>query len=258
MKFVRSLALGIMLLFICCSALAEQPVAKAYKAKDSITIDGVLDDWQLDSPMILNSEEQLIRDAKTWHGIEDLSCVTYVMWDEEAMYLGIDVTEDSPFGAIEMLPLDGEDNFKILFSTDPSADPERTAYGTCDWMLYLIVDNDAWDTAIERSMIPLENRGRFVSKGMVGGEDVLNGYEKAVTVKVGGFIYEAKIPWQNFSNKNIPVYEPKSGDCINFDFVITDIGYPCPGTQYIPQMAWTGDISINYNPSAWGRLLLVD
>ncbi len=258
MKLIRSLILLAMALLLCGSAFAEQPQASAHKAQTPIIIDGVLDEWVLDSPMILNSEEQLIRDAQTWHGKEDLSCVTYVMWDEENLYLAVDVTEDSPFGAIEMLPLDGEDNFKVLFSTDPTADPARTTYGTCDWMLYLIVDNVYWDTAIERSMIPVETRGRYVSKGMTGGEDVLNGYEKAVTTNASGFIFEARIPWENFSNKQIPVYVPQAGDCINFDFVITDIGYPCPGTDYIPQMAWTGDISINYNPSGWGRLLFVD
>ena len=43
--------------------------------------------------------------------------------DETNLYLAVDVTEDTPFGAIEMLPLDGEDNFKIYISTDPAADP---------------------------------------------------------------------------------------------------------------------------------------
>ena len=259
MKHIRLLVLvALFMMLLAGSALAEQPQASAYKANSPITIDGVLDDWVLDSPMVLNSEEQLIRDAQTWHGPEDLSCVTYVMWDAENLYLAVDVTEDSPFGAIEMLDLDGEDNFKVFFSTDPTADPTRTSYGTRDWMLYLIVDNVYWDTAIERSMIPAAERGRYVSKGMTGGEDVLVGYEKAVTTNASGFIFEAKIPWENFSNKNIPVYTPQAGDCINFDFAITDIGYPCPGTSYIPQMAWTGDIGINSNPSLWGRLLFVD
>lgn len=45
------------------------------------------------------------------------------MWDEENLYLAADVTEDTPYGAIEMLSLDGEDNFKVYISTDPTADP---------------------------------------------------------------------------------------------------------------------------------------
>ncbi len=76
MKLIRSLILLVMAVLLCGSAFAEQPQASTHKAQTSIIIDGVLDEWVLDSPMILNSEEQLIRDAQTWHGKEDLSCVT--------------------------------------------------------------------------------------------------------------------------------------------------------------------------------------
>ena len=81
---------------------------------------------------------------------------------------------------------------------------------------------------------------RFTTKGMDGGEDVLTGYEKATVLTTAGFIYEAVIPWSNFSNSRIPVYTPAAGDTINFNFAVTDISYPCPGTEYIPQMAWAG------------------
>ena len=99
---------------------------------------------------------------------------------------------------------------------------------------------------------------RFTTKGMDGGEDVLTGYEKASVLTTTGFIYEAVIPWSNFSNSRIPVYTPAAGDTVNFDFAITDISYPCPGTEYIPQMAWTGTLDINTNPSLWGRLTFAE
>ena len=47
------------------------------------------------------------------------------------------------------------------------------------------------------------------------------------------------------------------GDTVNFNFLITDISYPCPGTEYIPQIAWTGTKeAMDTNPSSWGRLML--
>jgi hypothetical protein len=184
----------------------------------------------------------------------DLSCTVYVMWDENNLYLAADVTEDTPYGAIEMLELDGEDNFKLYLSTDPAADPARTEYGTNDFLLYLIVDNGYWDTAFDRTMVAKENLQRFTTKGMDGGEDVLEGYEKASVLTSTGFIYEACIPWSNFSNAKIPQYMPAVGDTVNFNFAITDISYPCPGTEYIPQMAWSGNLNINTDPSLWGRL----
>jgi hypothetical protein len=64
-----------------------------------------------------------------------------------------------------------------------------------------------------------------------------------------------RIPWKNLSNRKIPVLTPETGATIGFNFVITDISYPCPGTEYVPVMAWTGDESLTTNPSTWGRLL---
>ncbi len=253
----RWMALALILL-LCASlslAHAEQPVTVAHYAKDGITIDANLEDWDCSDPLCLDQESQVIRDAQAWGGTEDLSCRVYLMWDEEYLYLAAEVMEDTPYGAIAMLPVDGEDNFKLFLSTDPTLDPQRTEYATNDFLVYLLIDNLYWDTAIDRNMVPKSVRQRFVSKGMEGGESVLEGYEVFSVEIEGGFIYEAAIPWACFSNENIPVYVPAVGDMVSFDFAITDIDYPCPGTMYIPQMAWTGDVNINSNPSLWGRLV---
>lgn len=257
-KSLLILCLALALIMLAVSAPAEQPAATAYKAAEPIVIDGKLDDWNTSSPIVINQEAQVIRDLSFWQGENDLSVTVYVMWDEENLYLAADVTEDTPYGAIEMLPLDGEDNFKLYISTDPTADPARTAYGTNDFLLYLVVDNNYWDTAFDRTMVEKELLQRFTTKGMDGGEDVLTGYEKASVLTTTGFVYEAVIPWSNFSNAKIPVYTPTAGDTVQFNFAITDISYPCPGTEYIPQMAWTGDLGINTNPSLWGRLTFAE
>ena len=253
-KTMTALLLTLVMLLCAACASADQPSATAHKAEPPLVIDGNLDDWDLSSPIVINREEQVIRDVSFWQGEMDLSCTVYVMWDENNLYLAADVNEDSPYGAIEMLELDGEDNFKLYLSTDPAADPARTEYGTNDFLLYLIVDNGYWDTAFDRTMVAKENLQRFTTKGMDGGEDVLEGYEKASVLTSTGFIYEACIPWSNFSNAKIPQYTPAVGDTVNFNFAITDISYPCPGTEYIPQMAWSGNLNINTDPSLWGRL----
>lgn len=253
-KTMTALLLTLVMLLCAACASADHPSATAHKAETPLVIDGNLDDWDLSSPIVINREEQVIRDVSFWQGEMDLSCTVYVMWDENNLYLAADVNEDSPYGAIEMLELDGEDNFKLYLSTDPAADPARTEYGTNDFLLYLIVDNGYWDTAFDRTMVAKENLQRFTTKGMDGGEDVLEGYEKASVLTSTGFIYEACIPWSNFSNAKIPQYTPAVGDTVNFNFAITDISYPCPGTEYIPQMAWSGNLNINTDPSLWGRL----
>lgn len=189
-------------------------------------------------------------------GPNDLSAKVYAAYDEENLYLAFDVTEDTPYGAIEMLPLDGEDNLKVFISTDPTDDPNRTEYHTNDFLLFLICDNNYFDTAFDRTMVAKEYRQRFISKGVDGGEDVLTeGYERATQATSTGFIFEVKIAWANFANNKIAVYKPQSGDVVKFNVAVTDISYPCPGTEYIPQMAWTGTLEINTNPSLWGNLV---
>lgn len=257
--FVLALAVS-MLLGMAMAEITEatQPVATAHKAAN-IVLDGSLDEWNLNDPIVLSDVTQLVRDGHFWNGPDDLSAKVYIAWDEEYFYIGADVTEDSVFGAIEMLPLDGEDNFQLYISTNPADDPARTEYATNDFKVFLIMDGEYWDTAFDRSMVPKDNRQRFISQGMDGGENVLgDGYQVAAVQTTTGFIYEAKIAWSCFSNRNIPVYTPAVGDTVNFDFLITDISYPCPGTEYIPQIAWTGTAAIDVNPSQWGRLTFAE
>ena len=259
-------------------AMAEQATATAHKA-NGIVLDGKLDEWNLNDPIILDGgpvvtldaayaawnngdaeyNSQLVRDEHFWNGPDDLSAKVYIAWDENYFYIGADVTEDSVFGAIEMLPMDGMDNFQLYLSTNPADDPARTEYATNDFKVFLIIDGEYWDTAIDRSMVPKDNRQRFITVGMDGGENVLGDeYIVGATHTTTGFIYEAQIPWSVFSNRNIAVYTPAVGDTVNFDFLITDISYPCPGTEYIPQLAWTGTIAIDTNPSQWGRLTFAE
>ena len=256
-KYAKLIAglMALMMITIPALSLAERPTITAHKAAN-IVIDGNLGEWNLDSAAVVDQPEQVIRDLSFWQGTNDCSAKFYLAWDETNLYMAADVTEDSPLGAIEMLEIDAEDNLKLYISTDPAADPERTAYGTNDFLVYFVMDEPYWDTAVDRSMVDKDVRQRYVSKGMDGGESVLEGYECAVNMTTTGFTWEAVVPWACFANNKIPVYTPAVGDTLSVNFAITDISYPCPGTDYIPQLAWTGNANINKNPSLWGTVTL--
>lgn len=231
----------------------DKKEAFAYRAGCPIVVDGSLDEWNMMSPLILAEESQVIRDAPFWEGPLDLSAKIYVMWDETNLYLGADVTEDTPFrAAAGILPFDAQDSFDLYLSTSPEADPDRRSYESTDFRVILLIDNNYWDTAIDRTMVKAP-KGLY-SRGLDGGQSVLIGFKCAAQRTTLGFTYEAVIPWSNFANEEIPCFVPKPGDSIGFNFLITDTPYPCPGTEYIPQIAWTGDETLVVNPSVWGIL----
>lgn len=232
----------------------DRHTATAQQVTEPITIDGDLAEWNTSSPIVLRDPSQLVRDGDYWAGPQDLSASVFVMWDEANLYIGADVTEDTPFrAAAEILPFDGQDGFEIYLSTNPAANPSRTAYESTDFRILLLVDNNYWDTAIDRTMVAEPKR--FYSKGLGGGQNVLTGFVCAVKRTTLGFIYEAVIPWENFANDEIPLFVPSVGDRIGFNFLITDTPYPCPGTEYVPQIAWTGDDTLARDPGEWGILV---
>ncbi len=264
-NIIRILALTLVLCMAMGISLAETSetpaaVATAYKA-NGVTIDGDLSDWNLSSPIVLKDPLQLVRDGHFWKGEDDLSGNIYLAWDGEYLYIAAMVNEDTPFGAIETLPIDGVDNITLYISTNPADDPARTAYANRDFKVTLMMDGEYFDTAVDRSMVSKDARGRYVSKGVDNGEQVLDGYEPAAVQTTTGYCFEARIPWSCFAEtqrNTVALYTPAAGDALNFNVLLTDIDYPCPGTEYIPQISWTGNPAADTNPSAWGRITLAE
>lgn len=82
------------------------------------------------------------------------------MWDEENLYLGVDIKDDTPFVYREGFPLDELDAIIFFLSTNPDADPARTAYEATDWRWTTSVEDyyGDWFNYIDRSMVA-DNKG---------------------------------------------------------------------------------------------------
>ena len=238
------------------SVFGQEDVASAvaHKAESGLVLDGDLSDWDLSSPIAINEVSQAIRDGEFWKGETDISAVAYLMWDEENLYVAVDEKEATPFEVKGLIGHNMEDNIKLYISTNPQADPGRTAYDTNDFLLYLMMDKQNWYTAFDRNMLERENLGRFTSAGMEENIQVLSGYEPAYVFTDGGYILEIAIPWSNFTSKKIDLYTPAPGDTVKFNLVLTDNDYPFPNTSESVQLAWAGDASIDINPSLWGNV----
>lgn len=235
-------------------AYSDQTIT-AYKAAAPIAIDGDLSEWNAASPAAIDRPEQVVRDKGQWTDASDLSAEIYAMWDEENLYLGAKILDDTPFMYREGFPPDLADALVLCLSTNPEADPGRTAYEATDWRLTMIIDDYYFNTGIDREMIE-DNRG-FETVGGDGDEQVLEGYECAVQEIEGGYVFEAKIPFSNFAGDQLPALKPQAGMTVGLELSMFDLDFPCPGVA-TARMAWSANADIDVNPSLWGSMTFAD
>ena len=129
-KTMLTVALAVSLVLVSASACLAYTgdTAECHLLVGGIMIDGDLSDWNTTSPVVLDSPNQLVRDANQWTDVEDLSARIYLMWSEAALYLAADVLDDTPFMYREGFPPDLADALVLHFGTDHNSDPNRGSY----------------------------------------------------------------------------------------------------------------------------------
>jgi len=243
-------------LSLCVGALAySDNNVTAYKVTEAITVDGDLSEWDTSSAVTADTADKVVRDAGEWSGAEDDSFSVYVMWDENNLYLAAKVLDDTPFMYREGFPPDMADSLVIFLSTDPNADPDRSAYAANDFRLTQIIDDYDFCNGIDRDML-VDNQG-FETSGEDGDIQVLTGFSCADKAIEGGYTYESVIPWSNFSNEQIAVLTPETGMSIGFEIGMFDLDFPCPGVATVRMQA-CGSEDADTNPSLWGTLTFAE
>ena len=256
-------------LSLATSAMAyTDQVLEAPKAKD-VVIDGDLSEWDTSKSLKIDAEGQIIDQIEHWDGEADCSMETYVMWDEENLYIAMKIMDDTPLVYREGFPLDELDAVIFFLSTDPDADPGREEYTATDWRIvqsaYGYKGDYEFFNYIDRDMIA-DNKG-WETQGEYGDELVFDDYEAAIADIDGGFIWESKIPLHNLSNDNIPQLKPEAGMTVGFDFSVLDVDLPCPGIHSL-RMQYSSALEgrdrtpekhpVDKNPSLWAQLTFVD
>ena len=172
---------------LALAMFAAAPAALAYsdanleapRAKN-VVIDGDLSEWDTSRCLRIDSEKQIVDQIEHWDGEADCSMEIYAMWDEENLYIAAKVWDDTPFVYREGFPLDELDAIILFFSTNPNADPNRTAYEATDWRIVQSTDEYDFFNYTDRDMIA-DNLG-WETQGEYGDELVFDDYE-AVTVR---------------------------------------------------------------------------
>lgn len=268
----RNISLLLVIALVLClttSALAytDEKNLEAPKA-GTVVIDGDLSEWDTSRCLKIDDVSQIIDQIEHWDGIEDCSMETYAMWDEENLYFALKILDDTPLVYREGFSLDELDAIILFLSTNPNADPNRTAYEATDWRIAQSADqyNGVFDffNYVERGMIA-DAKG-WETKGEYGDELVFDDYEGAITTMEGGIVWEGKLPLHNLSNEQIPQLVPAVGMTIGFDFSILDVDLPCPGIHSL-RIQSSANLdgrdrtpamhNADENPSLWGTLTFV-
>lgn len=250
--FKKECILVVTALAVSVIGLGQSVEAIAWRAPDKVVIDGSLEEWDKSSPIELLQPSQLIMGDYLWGGSYDLSGIFYIMWDDENLYIAAEIQDDVPFTARPGFKPDEADSIGLYLSTNPNANPKRTQYEPTDFRIILMTDGYEFYTAIDRDMV--KNPMGIETAGMYGDEQVIEGYEAAVTPTRRGYVFEAKIPFAALSNESLPRFVPQDGLRISFNVELNDIDMPCPGIG-AKTLAWVGSAAMRTNPSEWGILI---
>ncbi len=214
---------------------------KAFRLNRPIKIDGVLDDWK-DYPANIQSSMLKEEDfnPNLVAGAEDISARGWIAWDEEALYLALEVTDDYislPNSAVVW----DFDSLQIAIDGANDALPKETF--------------DKNDFEFEIAL--LRDGGKMVyatqyPEGFIA--SVVEEHCEAAMVREDAsnrMIYEVRIP-----GAILPGMTLKAGSVAGFSFIVNDNDGPAPGDregwlELTPGIGYGKDPSLYYDLVLW-------
>ncbi|MBN1411656.1 MAG: hypothetical protein JW969_12485 [Spirochaetales bacterium] len=214
-------------------AAEEKSTLSVGKLKKALKIDGDLSDWPADAAVFMISREGGIaaEGGDAWKDDADLSAKIKITWDADSLYLGCDVTDDSPL----VTKFKNSDSWQgdcveIVFGANLKDDPKRTSFSGDDFQMLLNPGNGKDLKPILWNMA--------TSKACKG---------EGLSVKTAqGYAFEIRIDWTEFNNVKI-----KPGAVYGFNLAIDDAD--AKGSRE-SQALWFGKKNFYKDPSVWNRI----
>lgn len=169
-------------------------------------VDGVLDDWNLEMPIIVNKTEQYFNNPKVYLGEEDLSGKIYGAYDDKNFYLAAQVTDDTMYSTNPNNYIWACDSIQFAFANIRKISGLRTEYSV--GML-----NGTPQMKRETFMV--------VDTGIVDNKDAGIKEPTEIQVTRNGNIttYEMKIPWTEIYGQGADISSMKE---VIFSVLIND------------------------------------
>jgi hypothetical protein len=203
--------------------------APAFRVGAKPPLDGSLNGFELSEPLQLGLEDQYRRSEDGYPGPDDLSATAYAAWDEQALYLAVEVTKPDlclrPSGA-PPLALDNDpddihsDGLQVYVA--PVLDPSIHNGSGSSAVGFLIVPQDGGHSV--RSQLTSDTGGRAHAAGL---PPLAGGWRRTAT----GYCVTVAIPWPEG-------VLPHLGSRVSFDLIVNEL---LPGRlRRVGQLVWSG------------------
>jgi len=215
----------------------------AGKRTRGITIDGSLSEWAGVPAAALDAAEQVFPASEKleeiWTGAADLSATARVLWDDDNIYIAIQVADDV-FGPHPSAMHKG-DSVEVYFDTELAKDLVEHRYSEDDSHLKLAPPADQKGGL----RVVLKQRSRGNRHAELPLDEVKSAWQKTAN----GYQVEVSVPWKLIRRE--PVAE---GLEIGFDILLNDSDGK---GQFKQWMFWSSNKTTCFkDPTSFGRLVL--
>jgi hypothetical protein len=217
--------------------------AECYKVTTQPTIDGNLDDWQMQCPIPLIGRNQLtvLDESYEWNPT-NLNAVAYLRWDDANLYVAVQVLDDAhhPAGSGEGV-IEGDSVFLAFDPTNRSMDGAKKAFA-----YYVSSMKPAGGSGVY-SLVRPEKLSAGLRSGHLA-RDSSVGYEIAIRQDKGACTYELCLPFSELGG-----IEPGFGGKFAFSIQINDND----GSGRVSHMNWGGGLSPVWRPVNFGVVTFI-
>lgn len=210
------------------------PVTASYVSTPP-TIDGDLSDWSA----LPESADINTFGASYWSGTSDLSADFNVQWDDDNLYLAVDVTDDVHSQTYSGYNLYKGDEVEILLDANLASDLNTAVLDSDDYQIALSPGNFG---SLD------EEYYRYFPRGYGA---YPSGLEVRAEETATGYTLEAEIPWSAFG-----VNDPYIGKHFGFSIGISDSDQTGTSSQQSMTSIVSGYKLVN--PTTWSTMILGD
>jgi len=217
--------------------------AECYRAPSPPAIDGKLDDWITECPLPLVGRNQLtvLEPSYAWTP-ENLNGVGYLMWDEENLYVAVQVLDDTHHTAGTGDRVTQGDGLILAFdptNRSPEAAQKAFAY-------YVSSAVPGGGSGVHTIYRPEAYSGGLRTGHLFRDSSV---YEMAISRDDGGCTYEIRMPWAELGG-----VQPAFAGKFAFSVQLNDNDGRGPAAH----MNWGGGIAPAWRPADFGVVTLLN